>query len=158
MRRIDAVVVVSVLALVAGCAPPGADVEAEGEALMERSRSWSELAQTGDVDSMMAYWAEDAVMMPPGMPPLEGKAAIREFVEEGMSAPGFEIRWEPRSVHVARSGDLAYMLERNVMTVNDSLGNPVTTHGKVVTVWRKGPDGTWRNVVDMWNEAPPPGS
>ena len=57
---------------------------------------------------------------------------------------------------VKLSGDLAYMIERNVITVNDSLGNPVTTHGKVVTVWRKAADGSWKNVVDMWNEAPPP--
>jgi ketosteroid isomerase-like protein len=57
---------------------------------------------------------------------------------------------------VARSGDLAYMIERNVTSFRDSLGNLITTHGKVVTVWRKDPDGSWRNVVDMWNEAPPP--
>jgi ketosteroid isomerase-like protein len=47
------------------------------------------------------------------------------------------------------------MIERNVTIINDAQGNPVTTHGKVVTVWRKGADGSWRNVVDMWNEAPP---
>jgi ketosteroid isomerase-like protein len=46
------------------------------------------------------------------------------------------------------------MFERNVVTVNDPQGKAVTTHGKVVTVWRKGADGAWRNVVDMWNEAP----
>jgi hypothetical protein len=38
--------------------------------------------------------------------------------------------------------------------VNDPQGNPVTTYGNVVTVWRKDADGSWRNVVDMWNEAP----
>ena len=42
--------------------------------------------------------------------------------------------------------------------VIDSLGNPVTNHGKGVTVWRKESDGSWKNVVDIWNEAPPPGN
>jgi hypothetical protein len=77
-------------------------------------------------------------------------------VRQSFGRPGFQIRWEPESVCVSQSGDLAYMIERNVTTVNDAHGNPVTTHGKVVTVWRKDPDGSWRNVVDMWNEAPPP--
>jgi ketosteroid isomerase-like protein len=50
------------------------------------------------------------------------------------------------------------MIERNVTTFNDSLDNPITMHGKVVTIWRKGTDGSWRNVVDMWNDTPPPPS
>lgn len=62
----------------------------------------------------------------------------------------------PVTVHVARSGDLAYMIERNVTTLNDSAGTPVTTHAKVVTVWRKDPGGSWLNVVDLGNEAPAP--
>jgi ketosteroid isomerase-like protein len=66
--------------------------------------------------------------------------------------PGFKISWEPVSVHVSDCGDMAYMIERNVITVNDSLGNPVTTHGKVVTVWKK-ESGEWKNVVDIWNDA-----
>ncbi len=139
-----------------GCTSSAVDLEAEGEALMQLSRDWSDLAATGDLDAIMAGWAEDAVMMPPGFPALEGKAAIRGYVEAASELPGFQISWEPLSVHVASSGDFAYMIERNVSSVNDSLGNPVVTHGKVVTVWRKDADGSWKNVVDMWNEAPPP--
>ena len=149
-------VALGIVGALVACAQPAIDVEAEGAALMQRSRDWSQLVATGNIDSVMAVWADDAVMMPPGMPPLEGKAAIRSYVEAGMRLPGFSIQWEPVSVHVARSGDLAYMIERNVSTVNDSAGTPVTTHGKVVTVWRKDAEGNWRNVIDMWNDAPPP--
>jgi ketosteroid isomerase-like protein len=46
---------------------------------------------------------------------------------------------------------MAHLVERTTTTINDSLGNPVTTYGKAVTVWRKDPDGVWRNVVDIWN-------
>ena len=132
------------------------DLEAEGRALMQLSREWSDRVATGNLDSIMAGWADDAVMMPPGLAPLMGKPAIQAYVEAGMRLPGFSIKWEPVTVHVAQSGDLAYMIERNVSTVNDSTGNPVTTHGKVVTVWRKNATGVWKNVIDMWNEAPPP--
>jgi ketosteroid isomerase-like protein len=40
------------------------------------------------------------------------------------------------------------------MTMNDSTGKPVTQHNKAVTIWRKQADGTWKNVVDMWNANP----
>jgi len=139
-----------------GCRPQALDLEAEGRALMQVSREWSNRVATGNVDSIMTGWADDAVMMAPGLPPLEGKTAIRGYVEAGMKLPGFSIKWEPVAVHVAQSGDFAYMIERNVTTVNDSSGTPVTTHGKVVTVWRKDSTGTWKNVIDMWNDAPPP--
>ena len=132
------------------------DLKAEGDALMKLSREWSAKVATAPVEDWIDFWAEDAVMMPPGLPPVRGRAAIRQYVETAANLPGFQIHWEPESVCVSRSGDLAYMIERNVTTFNDSQGNPVTTYGKVVTVWRKEADGSWRNVVDMWNEAPPP--
>lgn len=140
--------------LLSGCARETVNLDAEGKALKQLSRDWSAQAATGDLDTILAGWADDAVVMPPGMPPIEGKAAIRSYVEGAMRLPGFTISWEPVMVQVARSGDLAYMIERNIMTLNDSTGNRVTTYGKVVTVWRKDPDGQWRNIVDIWNDTP----
>ena len=132
------------------------DLEAEGEGLMQLSRDWSDRVATRDIEAIMREWAENAVMLPPGMPMLEGKPAIRGYVEAALRNPGFHIRWEPTSAYVAASGDLAYMIERNVVTVPNSEGNPVITHGKAVTVWRRDDDGRWKNVVDIWNEDPAP--
>jgi len=145
-------------ALVAACQPAGpqVDVEAEGQALMQLSRDWSDLVGAGDLEGALEFWADDATMLPPDMPAFEGKQAIRSFVEGAVQVPGFSISWEPISVEVSSAGDMAYMIERNVSTANDELGNVVTTHGKVVTVWRKDSNGTWKNVVDAWNEGPPP--
>jgi len=146
------------LAIFVGCEPaaPSVDLEAEGQALMQLSRDWSDLIAAGDFEAALGVWAEDAVVLPPDMPAFEGKQAIRAFVEGAARIPGFGISWEPISVHVSSSGDMAYMIERSVSTANDSLGNTVTTHGKVVTVWRKDAGGSWKNVADIWNEAPPP--
>ena len=131
------------------------DSKSEADSLMKLSREWSAKVASAPLDEWIDFWAEDAVMMPPGLSAVRGKAAIRQYVEAAGKLPGFQIRWEPESAYVSQSGDLAYMIERNVTIINDAQGNPVTTHGKVVTVWRKGADGSWRNVVDMWNEAPP---
>lgn len=150
------VLLAAMFALLASCTGAVVNPQVEGEALMQLSRDWSELVASGDLDAVLAVWAEDAVLMPPGMPALEGKMAIRSYVEAAAQLPGFQISWEPVRVHVSRSGDMAYMIERNVSTLNDSLGHPVMTYGKVVTVWQKDSNGSWKNVIDIWNEAPAP--
>jgi len=156
MRRSVVVTGMASALLLTACRRPTVDPEAEGEALRQQSRDWSAQVATGNLDAILATWAEDAVMMPPGLPPLQGKTAIRGYVERALRLPGFKISWEPLTAHVSRSGDLAYLVERNITTVNDSTGKPVTSYGKVVTVWRKDGDGRWKNVVDMWNDMPPP--
>jgi ketosteroid isomerase-like protein len=143
-------------ALITGCADPGIDREAEAGTLMELSRQWSAHISSGDVEAGMAFWADDALMLPPDFPILEGKQAIRQYVEGALEVPGFRISWEPIRAHVSASGDLAYLIERNVMEADGPDGKPVVTYGKAVTIWSKGADGTWRNIVDTWNAAPPP--
>ena len=132
----------------------GIDIEKEKASLMQLSRDWSDLIKTGDIDKILDAWADDAVMMAPGLPPLKGKDAIRNYVEEGNKIPGFSIKWEPLEAHLSEQGDMGYLIERNEITVNDSLGNPVRSYNKVVTIWKKQPDGKWKNVVDMWNANP----
>ena len=132
------------------------DQEAERKALMDLSRKWSALIASGDLKAGMSFWANDAVMLPPDLPILDGKNVIREYVEGAAAVPGFKISWDPQSAHISESGDMAYMIERNVVEVDGPDGKKIVTHGKVVTVGRRGKDGEWKNVVDMWNSSPSP--
>jgi uncharacterized protein (TIGR02246 family) len=153
MKMFSSMMIVMVLAACAA-SPPSIDAEAEAAELMRISREWSEVAGSGDLEATLAYWADDAVMLPPGNPPLKGKQAIREFVEASASIPGFAIRWEPLEAHVSPSGDFAFLLERNQFSFQDTTGVQVTEWNKVVTVWRKQADGAWKNVIDIWNADP----
>ena len=149
-------VFLSFTVLLGGCSEATVNREAEARELMQLSRDWSSMVGAGDLEASIELWADDAVMLPPDMPVLSGKAAIREYVLGAASIPGFKISWEPESAHVSKSGDMAYLIERNVIEVDGENGEKIETHGKVVTVWRKDSDGQWKNVVDMWNSAPPP--
>lgn len=140
--------------LIAGCNEQSVDTSAEAEELMRISREWSGVVARGDMEAALNYWADDAVIMAPGQPPIRGKEAIGDFVHASAQIPGFQISWEPLEAHVSASGDLAYLIERNQVSVTDSTGNPMTEYNKVVTVWEKQPDGSWKNVVDMWNSDP----
>ena len=128
-----------------GCEQGGASEESVA-ALMETSREWSKVAQTGDVDRIAGYFADDAIIVPAGEQPVRGKQAIRAYLAEAKNIPGFKIRWEPLEGKV--SGDMGYLIERTHMTMTGPEGAPVTDTMQAVTVWRKAPDGSWKNVVD----------
>ena len=144
------------LLLLSACAEPAVDHEAEEQRLMDLSRSWSAMVGRGELEASIELWADDAVMLPPGEPLLRGKEEIRDFVTRLASVPGFRISWEPLSAEISASGDMGYLIEKNIIEVDTQDGEKLIIHGKVVTVWRKGPDGQWLNVVVIWNTAPEP--
>jgi ketosteroid isomerase-like protein len=130
------------------------DFEAERTSLMRISREWAQTAASGDVERMMSYWADDAVVMAPDQPAIVGKAAIREFVNASVAIPGFSISWEPESATVSAAADIGYIIERNRVTVPSADGQLETHYGKAVTVWRKNAAGQWKCVIDTWNNSP----
>ena len=135
-------------------AVPEVDLDAEKAALMQVSRDWAATVSSGNVDSMVSYWADDAVVMPPGEAALVGKGAIRGYVTAMLAVPGFSITWEPEQAEVSLSGDMGYMIERNSATFTDSTGTKQTQLGKAITIWRKNPEGQWKCVVDGWSNVP----
>ena len=106
--------------------------------------------------SIVSYWSDDALVVPPGQPLLEGKAAIRAFVEASLKIPGFKIHWTSQDPVLSTDGTLAYMRATSETTVPGPDGKPVTLPGRGVSVWRVDPDGQWRCVVDIWNAPPAP--
>ena len=144
------------ISLLFGCSESLIDKEAEAQELMQLSRQWSAMVGSGDFDSALDVWADDAVMLPPDLPKLSGKAAIADYVAGAANIPGFKISWEPEIAYVSDSGDMAYLIERNVTEFDGEDGSKIVTHGKVVTIWRKDPSGKWKNVVDTWNAGPAP--
>src|SRR5205823_2341598 len=80
--------------LVFSCSQRDFDSVAEGQKLLRRDAEWADLANAGkDVDKIVSYWSDDAILIFPGQPLLEGKAAIRAYVEASLKTPGFKIHW-----------------------------------------------------------------
>ena len=122
--------------------------------LMQTSRDWAQVAATADLEKSLSYWSDDAVVMMAGQPMLKGKEEIRKMVEGSFKTPGFKISWEPQSGEISQSGDMAYLMENETMTMNDSTGKAITIHSKGVTIWKKQSDGSWKNVVDIATPEP----
>ena len=130
------------------------DLDAERAELMRLSREWAHAAAGAELERIVSYWADDAIVLAPDQPAVVGKAAIREFVRASQAIPGFSITWEPEQANVSREADVGFLVERNRLTFADADGRTRTQYGKGVTVWRKDSNGVWKCVVDVWNNSP----
>ncbi len=154
MRRLN-VGFVGVLFLITGCQSSPVDVARERENLLAADRAWAQVASAGqNADSILAYWTDDARVVAPGQPTLDGKPAIRQMVTRSLAMPGFHVTWTPHGAWVSRSGDLGYTVGNNEFTVPDSTGTLSKLPGRYLTVWRKEPDGRWRCVADYTAPGP----
>jgi ketosteroid isomerase-like protein len=131
------------------------DLASERDLLLKRDAEWATAASEGrDLERVLSYWTDDAIVMPPGLPAVIGKAALREYVQASMQIPGFRITWTSTDVTFSPDRNLAYMFGTNSIDMNGPDGTPMRIDGRAVTIWRKDPDGEWRCAVDIWN-APP---
>jgi ketosteroid isomerase-like protein len=141
--------------IITACTQNTIDQQAEAEKLIELSRSWAKSVKDKDIEKMLSYWADDAIVMSPNEPSVVGIEALRGMVERSMKIPGFEINWEPQEAYVSKSGDLGYVIIKNYMTMPvDTLGNTRTIFNKGVEIWKKQENGNWKNVIDISNSDP----
>jgi ketosteroid isomerase-like protein len=149
----------TLLLLAAACGPtPAPDTRAaDVSALRDLDAQWSKTAGTRDLDATVGYYSDDAALLPPNTPIVNGKQAIRS-AWSALVAPGVSLSWQSDKVEVARSSDLGYMTGAYTMSTKQSLNAaPVTEQGKYVEVWKRQADGKWKVVADIFNsDAPTP--
>jgi len=115
---------------------------------MGLERSWATAFAEGDIEGIMSYHAANAIVMPPGAPPIVGADAIRADWQGMLDTEGLEVTWEPTEAFVAASGDMAYDYGTATVTTPDGLVSPE----KYVVMWvREG--GEWKAAVDMFNSS-----
>lgn len=132
------------------------DLASERTKLLQRDAEWAASASAGrDIEAILSYWTDDAVVLAPDLPAVTGKNALREYVQTSLQIPGFSITWSSTDVTFSPDGNLAYMFSQNAVTMNAPDGTPTRTEGRAVTIWRREPDGQWRCAVDIWNGGPP---
>ena len=140
----------SMLLLATACTQQLPDARAADEAtIRDLDAQWSKAASANDLDATVAFYSDDATVLPPNAPIATTKQAIRTLWVS-LLVPGATVSWQATKVEVSRPGDLGYLLGAYVVTLKDSPGKPVDS-GKLVEVWKKQPDGKWKCVVDTYN-------
>lgn len=143
------------LILAGCCARAPFDAAAESQKLLQRDAEWADTAAAGkDVDKIVSYWSDDALVIEPGQPVYEGKDAIRAYVTASLKTPGFKIHWMSEKPIFSPDGKMAWMRGVDEMTVPGPNGALMTLHDRGISIWRRDPDGVWRCVVDIGNESP----
>jgi len=101
-----------------------------------------------------ADWcAEDAVVLGNGAQPVVGRIAIAKSVN--WSPKDYQLTWTPTDAIMGPSGDMGYTWGHFEGHSKDANGNPVSTSGRYMTIWRKQPDGAWKVVLDAGANEPP---
>ena len=127
--------------------------------LIETDQAWSQAASEGkDVEKVVAFWTDDAVIVPSGAPIISGKAAIRDYVKQSFDTPGFKISWKTLDAAVSADGTMGYTTAESSFTFPGADGKPQTQTGRGVAIWRRGSDGQWKCVYDAWNHGSEAGS
>jgi ketosteroid isomerase-like protein len=140
-----------VVVLVAAKAPQvKAEHNADEDAIRKLNAEWSKTAGTLDVDKTVAYYSDDATVLPPNEKVATSKAAIRALWA-GLLAPGTSISWEVTKLEVSKSGDLAYLTGTYKLSMRGPDGKPIDDVGKMVEVWKKQPNKQWKVVADIFN-------
>src|SRR5256886_1716256 len=111
----------------------------------------SKAAAAKDLEQTVAYYSDDAVVLPPNAASAMTKEAIRNTWKDLLASPGLVITWKPTRVELAKSGDMAWLSGTYELTMNDAAGSPINDHGKYLEVWKKQADGNWKCAADMWN-------
>src|SRR5579863_1108227 len=99
------------LLLVFGCnrtqQQAAANQAADEAAVRQTDENWSKAAQSKKVDDWVAFYSDDAVLLPPNDKKASGKENNRKVIADLLALPGLALSWEPAKVEVAQSGDLA---------------------------------------------------
>lgn len=136
------------------------DLKADEAAIRKADSEWVEAARSKQVNAWLAFYTDDAIVLPPNDKVANGRESARKPVGDLLSLPGLSITWQPTNVVVARSGDIAYLIGAYSIAFKDANGAPLTDQGKLLEVWTKQPDGKWLCSADTWNSdlpaSPPP--
>ena len=87
------------------------------------------------------WFAPDGVALNNGQAPLEGLVAIAKSANWDPKV--YQLTWTPTDARMGPSGDMGYTWGHFEGHSKDAAGNPVTTTGRYVTVWRREKDGSW---------------
>ncbi len=120
-------------------------------AIRAASAGWSKAAQSKDLEKSLTFFADNAIMLSPKSPAIQGKENIRKAWQEMLALPGLGLSFSAMGVEVASSGDLAWEHGTNEFATSDKKGKTTIEKGTYVTVWKKQADDAWRVVGDIHN-------
>jgi ketosteroid isomerase-like protein len=120
-----------------------------GKEFVDTLWAYEKAFQAGDVDRVIEFYAQDAVSLPPGFPPSEGREQIEAdlrwfFGEFALDRDFVLVDYEVVGNYATRLGEWTQVLTPKVG------GDPIPETGRCILGWRK-IKGEWKVVWEIWN-------
>ena len=122
---------------------------------LDRIRRETEAAENeSSVERMRVHMAEDVVMMAPNMPAVTGAANAGQAMRQFFAA--FDVQIQYTSSEIVVAGDWAFDrgVYRQTLTPRQG-GTPLQETGKYLWVYRRTPEGSWKQARVIWNSSDP---
>ena len=105
--------------------------------------------KVSDWASMIEFYAEDAIQMPPSEPAVVGKKAIQVRLE---IYKGYSWEWRERPIKIIDGrDDLIFVWSHFNQKGTRPDGSSFVGTGDILQVFRKQGDGSWKIVFDTWS-------
>lgn len=139
-----------------GCAPVAADFdEADAEAVRAVEEAYRLGWLANEPDAVMAVLEPGAVIMPAGVPPIEGDSAIRAYWWPSDGSITAIVEYEISVEEVLGGADLAILRGRGSLTFDHTAPEGesarFTSNSVHLSVFRRGPDGQWLISRRTWS-------
>ena len=141
----------------AAAAPCGATDVADVRRAIDSTmaHAGAELRRTGNMESLWALYADDAIFMWDNERMWRGKVEARREAPKALGDLSFKDLKE-RVEDVIVCGDLAVEVGTFEHTLQRKSGEAITNRGKNLKAWRRQADGSWRIVRNLGNDDAPP--
>jgi len=121
-----------------------------GREILELDEAWIDAFNDANLDRMVALYAPDAIVMPPGEEELHGRARIRDWLARFFDRHTAEQHLVNDEVQVM--GDWAFIRGHFQLTVRERChGTEQVQRGKHLVLWRRDAGAGWLAARDIWN-------
>ncbi len=112
---------------------------------------WSQALATRGADGYVSFFVDDGAVLPPDGPAVEGKEAIRKWIQKSLDeyeTKDAKIEFGPLR---ASNGWAVRRFTLSALRVPKKGGEPKRFNNKYLDVIQKQPDGLWKFVFRMWS-------
>ena len=107
-------------------------------------------AAAKSASKLASFYTDDATLLPPGSPLINGKSNIQRFWQTFLDAGAADPKL--RTVSVEASGELAYEIGTyDAIMPNPQGGGTARSSGKYLVVWKRQATGNIKIVADMFS-------
>jgi ketosteroid isomerase-like protein len=147
-------IVISAVVL-GSCSPPQPDLAGLKKTVDAYNAASTEGMLSGNTEKILTYYDDNVMEMPPNMPAIKGREAVKAF-QESMSKTGMKFNKVTfTTTELQAGGKVGYEVGTYDMTITMAPMGEMQDAGKYIALWNQQADGSWKLHAEMWSSDKP---